>query len=215
MLHPTTSIRRRGGFTLVELLVVIAILGILAGLLIAVVPGVFSSSNRKVALTEIRLLADALSTYEAHFNDYPPTKLGIGGSNGINEGIESLVACLSSKIGTGPYHAFEDTDRLLNLDKDKASGPLSLLMDSTFTTADLFELTDPFGNPYVYFHGDDLAPETVGRYHIAGQVVDCQPGAPDKTGRYPGYGKYQIISAGPDGKYEGGGGDDVTSWKSD
>lgn len=204
----------RAGFTLVEIMIVIAILGLLAALLVAVVPGVFASSKRKVAQTEIQRLVHALSEYEGHFGDYPPTTLGLAGGNGVNDGIESLVACLSTKTGTGPYHGFEDADLLINRDKDKAPGPLSMLLNSTITSAELFELSDPFGNPYVYFHGDDLEDGTGGRYHIGGTVVDCRPATDDKTGRAPGYGKYQIISAGPNGKYEAGGGDDVTSWSS-
>ncbi len=207
---PTAA--RKGGFTLVEMMVVMMIIGVLAALLLGVLPAVMGGSKAKAALTEIQRLAHALSEYEAYFNDYPPSRLAVAGGNGINDGIESLVASLSSRTGKGPYHGFEDAARLVNIDADKAAKPLAILTGSAITSAELFEYADPFGRPYVYFHGRDLTSSFSARYSFGAGTVDCRPAPPDKTGRFPGSGQYQILSAGDNGTYEQGGGDDITSW---
>lgn len=204
--------QRLSGFTLLEMMIVIAIIAVLAGLLLAVVPAVMGSSQGKVARAQIAAIMQALSEYEGHFGEYPPSTLPISGGNGINEGSECLVICLSHrKLSSSPM---ADAERLINLDRDQAPGPLSLLADSTIASAELFEISDPFGNPFVYFNGNALTDTTIARYQIGGQITDCKPAPPDKTGRYPGYGQYQLISAGENGQYEQGGGDDITHWAS-
>ncbi len=204
---------KRSGFTLIELLVVIAIIGILAGMILAVLPVILEGSKAKVASTEIANLATALVIYEEKFQDYPPTFHEAFKGNKKNEGNESLVACLSTKLDGGPFFEFK-TDRLENLDKDNAPKALSELFKSIYKTKSLFEFVDPFGQPYIYFHGNDLSGKTRARYTIQGKVVTVTPAPPDKTGAYPGVGKFQILSTGPNGQYDKGGEDDLTSWGS-
>ncbi len=204
--------KRNIGFTLIELLVVIAIIGVLAAMVLAVLPSVIGSSKAKVAASEIQNLATALIVYEEKFQDFPPTKFEGFKGNGVNEDIESLVACLTTKLSGGPFFEFK-ADRLANLDKDKAPQALSALFKSIYTKPTLFEFTDPFGNPYIYFHGNDLAAGTKAYYTLNGQKVSVTPAPKDKTGSYPGVGKFQIISAGENGTYDKGAKDDVTSWK--
>jgi prepilin-type N-terminal cleavage/methylation domain-containing protein len=202
----------RAGFTLVELLVVIAIIGILAAMLLSVLPAVIGSSKGKVALNEIQQLVTALTLYESKFQDYPPTSLAGMKGNGVNEGNESLVACLSTTLQGGPFFEFKE-DKLVNADKDRAPKPLSDLFKSQFKTRELFELTDPFGQPYIYFHGSDLAPSTKVKYTLGTGTVTISPAPPGKTGVAPGAGKFQVISAGENAKYDKGDGDDVTSFR--
>ena len=64
--------RRRPGFTLIELLVVISIIAILAGLILAVAPGMAASRKKSVAYTEMREIETAIEAYKAHYGFYPP-----------------------------------------------------------------------------------------------------------------------------------------------
>lgn len=66
-----SSRRLRAGFTLVELLVVIAIIGILAGMSMAVIPGVMTAAKKKKALLEAQDLANAIKKYDSDYGRFP------------------------------------------------------------------------------------------------------------------------------------------------
>jgi len=63
---------RPSAFTLVELLVVIAIIGILAGLVVYLLPGVKQKQVRSRLKTELALLTMAINTYNERNGFYPP-----------------------------------------------------------------------------------------------------------------------------------------------
>lgn len=209
--HACCSQRRVRGFTLIELLVVIGILALLAGLLYGALSPAARRSQEKAARAMIERLRLALEQYASDFGDFPPTTLGALGAsgNGTNEGIESLVRCLTTEQARGPYIEFAERD-LANTDND------SLLRDpclSTIRSKELFELVDPWGNPYVYFHHRDYrGGEKLSRYLIGGRVQTARPRPSEKTGQYPGVASFVIWSAGPNGENEDGRGDDVSSW---
>ncbi len=84
------------GFTMMELLVVLAILGLLAGLAITQVGGIFGTSQVAVAQLFVKdTLKTPLFTYRMTMNDYPSTA----------EGLQALVTPPGSKSGSwrGPY----------------------------------------------------------------------------------------------------------------
>jgi hypothetical protein len=73
------------------------------------------------------------------------------------------------------------------------------------------ELIDPWGRPFVYWRADDYA---------LGQVIATSAGdgeraaasrAPDGEPRAAR--RFQLVSCGANGRYEGGAGDDVASWE--
>jgi prepilin-type N-terminal cleavage/methylation domain-containing protein len=69
---PSPPRRVRSGFTLVELLVVIAIIAILAGLLLSAVQAVRGKTDELKVKADFEQLGQALSSFKAKFNRYPP-----------------------------------------------------------------------------------------------------------------------------------------------
>jgi prepilin-type N-terminal cleavage/methylation domain-containing protein len=72
MKMPSLSARRpRTGFTLIELLVVIAIIGILAAMLLAVLPSVTNAAKKTKAKLEAQAIATAIEQYDAAYGRFP------------------------------------------------------------------------------------------------------------------------------------------------
>ena len=190
------------GFTLVELLVVITIICILASLLLPALFSVFDSGRKKTCQVEIQQLEAAISIYEEVYRDFPPSSLkniGLLQNNQINEGIETLVLCLSSTHNNASYFEFKD-QQLQNTDLDVSPVSLNKLTGSIFKNDDLFEIIDPWGNPYIYFHNSQLLDTTNVSYMIHGEEKKITPYMKrSKTGNIAGYSKYQIISCSSNG----------------
>src|SRR6185503_2129320 len=66
------GLSRARAFTLIELLVVIAVIGILAGLLLGVLPGMQARSVRGRVKAEMAALVTAIHNYKAKSNFFPP-----------------------------------------------------------------------------------------------------------------------------------------------
>jgi general secretion pathway protein G len=91
----TARVLRRG-FTMMELLVVLAILGLLAGLAISNIHGIFGGASVSTAQLFVRdSLKTPLFAYRTHMGDYPSTA----------EGLNALITAPGSKAGSwhGPY----------------------------------------------------------------------------------------------------------------
>ncbi len=202
------------GFTLVEIIAAIAILAVLGGLIAAAAVSAQRRGRIEQAEATIERLRLALEQYAADFGDYPPTTLralGASATNGVNEGIESAVRCLATRRERGPYLAFDERE-LGNTDGDAiARDPC----DAAIAAKELFEVLDPWGNPFVYFHHRDYrggaAIETYARGD--GEKVRARPRPSEKTGAYPGLATFLIWSFGPNGQNEDGAGDDIASWR--
>jgi prepilin-type N-terminal cleavage/methylation domain-containing protein len=201
------------GFTLVELLVVIAILGVLAGLGTRMLGYATKRSAIGVAEHEIQRMVLGVESYQIDYGDYPPTSMeeeyDISG-NGLDLGIESLVAHLGSRARGRTYFQFSE-EFIENLDGDRlGNSELFDQMRSVFGVDQLREYIDPWGVPYVYIHNRDY-----GREFSATQedgATKVMSGTSDKTATFHDPLRFQIWSAGPDGIHQMGSGDDVTSW---
>ena len=202
---------RRGGFTLIELLIVICIIGILVALTTVGITKAMDASRTNATQAMLDQISGALAQYAQRWGDYPPTtvdELGLKAPNEINNGVESLVACLSSeKRGGALFHA---DDQLTNVDGDSASGGKSK-MNWFFGNDELREWGDHFGNTIFYMHGKDFAKPRSGmtlvRVSQGGEEFKILPEQNPATKTFYGAGRFQLRSVGKDGKP--GTGDDV------
>jgi prepilin-type N-terminal cleavage/methylation domain-containing protein len=201
--------RAEAGFTLIELLVVICIIAILISLTTVATTVVLNNSHRHATEAMLKDLAAACVTYQQRWGDYPPSSIDdIGGHapNELNNGIESLVACLSSKKRGGPL--FQKDDQLCNVDGDTADRNLT---DWYFGTNELFEYQDYFGHVIIYFHHRDYEKtrSSVTRYKFfpESETLSVFPQLHPTTKTYVNAGRFQLRSVGRDGKP--GTGDDI------
>lgn len=214
--------RRDSGFTLIELLVVMAIITTLVGLGIWGIPKMIGRGEKGAVENFLLQLHTAIDSYATspRNGDFPPTKLdgdsfpGVGQRrNDENLGIESVVLCLTRR-GTKSRFEHEDIpwpDALDNLDNDKTQ----LALSSIGETRDLWEIYDPWGTAIVYFHHRDYAAVDglgLGRATTEEQkTVRCKPWKNAKTKGWYRRDGFQLISAGPDLKFNTD--DDITNFQ--
>jgi hypothetical protein len=156
----------------------------------------------------------ALTSYQNDNGRVPPSSFQPGqevANDGTNVGIESLVVALwSNKYEAGGVLP-DLKDKLVNTDGDHSSKQLT-----DFDTRELLEIPDPWGNPIAYFEKSDYA-LTNRRYTTveveSGQAVESIPLAfkNPTTGQYYSNDGFQLISAGPDGRF--GTEDDITAFE--
>jgi prepilin-type N-terminal cleavage/methylation domain-containing protein len=192
----------RRGFTLIELLVVICILSILIALSVVGVSIVLDTSKRHHNEELLHTLSAAVMQYATKYGDYPPTSLtdlGARPPNALNNGIETLVACLASRKHGGPY--FQKDDLTTNVDGDHADRNLT---DWYFGDDGLREYSDVYGNVIIYFHAKDYAKpkQEITRYRFSegGEEFEVAPELHPATKTYAGPGRFQLRSVGRDGK---------------
>jgi prepilin-type N-terminal cleavage/methylation domain-containing protein len=190
------------GFTLVEVLIVICILGVLMGLLVPTLVGARQRASITAVKTELNQLKAALEAYNSKFGDYPPTSLRALGAKidaeDVNQGIESVVACLATRKGNGPFFNFPEK-QLQNRDGDNA---LKNLTDWYFGDNQLFEFEDRWGSPYVYLHFVDYEkPDGLNKYvtQTNAEGFEITPVKSKKTKAFLGPASFQLWSLGPDG----------------
>lgn len=191
------------GFTLIELLVVIVIIAILTSLIsIAVVRAIGAA---RISSTET-FLADmnaAIKSYQVRWGDWPPSRFrDVGGRprNDVNEGIETLVAALSSKKKGRPLFQ-PDEERYANTDEDMAS---SNVTNWFFGDNQLREYTDFLGQVLSYTHhrefGGRAGKQKLKLFPDSKGEVTVEPAKSEVTKTYRNPGRYQIRSVGEDGK---------------
>ena len=201
-----TLLRRRtgarSGFTLIELLVVICIIGILVALTTVGIVKAMDSARTSTTQTMLDSISGALAQYAQRWGDYPPTTiddLGVRAPNDVNNGIEALVACLSSDLRGGIL--FKNEDHLTNVDGDSASKNVTHWY---FGDNQLREWVDEFGNVLIYMHHKDFAKPKASmkqyRFSKDGEEYTVLPEQNPATKTFSNPDKYQLRSVGKDGK---------------
>jgi prepilin-type N-terminal cleavage/methylation domain-containing protein len=207
------------GFTLLELLVVVGIISLLATMLITGLLPAKAKAKVQATRALISNVQASLEAYYAAYGDYPPTDLSDlypGTSNGINNGIESVVACLSDQNKGGPFLLGISESKYTNLDKDSAASPPT---NWWFGDTQLREIVDEWNNPLVYFHSRDYDnPAKGNNYSFRRSGESIAPQINSTTATYYLPLTFQIWSAGPDEKNNNGlqnrltNQDDINNW---
>jgi len=200
---------RRSGFTLIELLVVICIIGILVALTTVGIVKAMESARTSSTQTTLDSISAALAQYAQRWGDYPPTtveELGGTTKNDVNNGVEALVACLSSGKRGGIL--FKNEDHLVNVDGDSAG---SNVTGWYFGDNQLREWMDEFGNVLIYMHHKDFAKPKgtmkTYKFFAEGDEFTVLPEQNPATKTFSNPDKFQLRSVGKDGKP--GTGDDI------
>lgn len=207
---------RTAGFTLIEILAVILILGILASVLLVNLrdtQGATLVSDAKMELTKI---GSAIDHYASEYGAAPLSSFTPEqevANEGTNVGIEALVVTLFSRKYEAGGLLSKERDELENTDGDSSTKRLT-----DFDTRDLLEFVDPWGNPIAYIERNDYAANN--RLYLTydaetGEEVTSTATAykNPRTGQYYRPQGYQLVSAGPDGRF--GTDDDVTNFDRD
>lgn len=203
---------QRAGFTLLELLAVIMIVGILAAVLITQLSGGERAANTVATKTFMQTLEAIVGEYEREFGRFPSSSFsaeqGVA-SDGQNVGVEALVVALYSQGWEAGGHEIED-DRFSNTDEDFSGSSLT-----DFGNRKLLELADSWGNPIAYihrldYHVDNRAYVTITDENKKARTFPKAYKDPVK-GRYFKHNRFQLISAGPDGRFNTD--DDITNFE--
>jgi prepilin-type N-terminal cleavage/methylation domain-containing protein len=206
--------RRREGFTLIELLAVLLILSILVTALLIGMGDALRGAKRETTKQRLSELGGVITQYQNDNGACPPSSFRPDqevSNDGTNVGIEALVVALFSKKYEAGGLLKDVRDKLVNLDGD--SSPRQL---TDFETRALLEIPDEWGNPIAYIERTDYALQNR-RYLTVdtetGETAESTPVAYKnaQTGQYYAPLSFQLISAGPDGRF--GTEDDITPFE--
>jgi len=219
--------KRAAAFTLIELLTVIAIIGILASLLLVVIPRVITAAKVHTAKIQIAELVTAIGAYETAYSRYPVSQAVQKIANpdftygGIFHTPTGFVT-VGTSVGTGiltndqiiavlmSFTNYPGTMRLTSDANDQANPQKINFITSPKLTGDTSSpgvgsdlvYRDPWGNPYVIsldLNDDGWCEDDFYKAAaISGGGINGLILQPD--GNYAFHGKIMVWSAGPDGK---------------
>ncbi len=179
------------GFSLVELMTVIGIMILLAGILIASLPGIQMKVNRNQVEAFIAEIESGLSKYQIDHGIYPQNPpSGDRDTSGI-DGARILYKHLSGdwdENGTADIQESEDSDekvyvaKLSYKENESSKSPRSDVIGGDFM------LIDTFGNPLRYLaEPPNIKPEertTINPTYDLWSIVDAEPGVEEDQAKH-------------------------------
>ncbi len=213
---------REAGFSFIEILVVMGIIAVLTGGVLVVVQIMGKKGPQFDTQTRMQNLDALIQKFKMDTGTHPPSKVSkIGyivgsekkakGENRVNEGIEALYQALTWE-GIKTNYDFKEVE-LGNTDDDKLRKAVNKL-----NQAELYEILDGYGNPFVYIPSEDYVKAFEGGVpyiSVNEEGEEDEPLAkPHKRSDGTGFvnpSSYQLYSMGPDG--EPNTEDDIAPWK--
>jgi prepilin-type N-terminal cleavage/methylation domain-containing protein len=180
--------RRNGGFSMIELMVVVGIMVVLAGLLIAALPGIQSRINRNKVETFIAELESGLSKYQIDNGSYPLNEPGGDRDKAGREGAAVLYKHLSGDWDKDGKVDFDQNEKVYVPKLDYNSNTASREPRSMSLGGD-YVVIDSYSNPIRYLaQVPNLAPgvkrETYNPTYDIWSITDANPDNPDESAKY-------------------------------
>lgn len=180
--------RRNGGFSMIELMVVVGIMVVLAGLLIAALPGIQSRINRNKVETFIAELESGLSKYQIDNGSYPLNEPGGDRDKTGIEGAAVLYKHLSGDWDLNGEVDFTQNEKVYvpkidYFSQREAREPRSMSIGASYM------VIDSYSNPIRYLaQVPNLAPgetrETYNPTYDIWSITDANPDNPDESAKY-------------------------------
>jgi len=182
------SAPRNAGFSMVELMTVIGIMVLLAGILIAALPGVQNRVNRNKTETLMAELESGLSAYQLDHGIYPqnPPSGGDRDNAGV-EGASVLYKHLSGDWNEDGAVDLEENEEVYvqKLSYDQNQGNNEPRADAI---GGEYMVIDPFGNPWRYLSEPPNLPEeerqTYNPTYDLWSIVDTDPDDEEAQARH-------------------------------
>jgi len=205
---------RARGFTLIEMLAVMLILSILVAVLVVSLRDTEEAARAQMARQLLAKVESSVRNYQNENGAAPPSSFVPGqevGNDGLNVGVEALVVALWSKKYEAGGLLADLRDGLVNTDSDRSAKQLT-----DFETRELLEIPDPWNNPIAYIERSDYGQQNRRYLTIDGETGEDVETVPvafknASTGQYYSAQGFQLISAGPDGRF--GTEDDITPFE--
>jgi prepilin-type N-terminal cleavage/methylation domain-containing protein len=222
----------KSAFTLVELLVVIAIIGILAGMSLAVIPGVVKNAKKNKAKLEAQGIASAILQYDSVYGHFPVSTNvpNLAGGGDFTYGGSLFQAQVVPFIPADSIYTTNNSEVIAILmdytDFPNGSGatinnghqknPQKTLFLNAHMSGDPtlpgvgpdLVYRDPWDNPYIITmdlnFDENCWDAFYGLPAVSGSGLNGLTQQTDNNGKpvYAYHGKVMVWSAGPDGKID-------------
>lgn len=184
--------RRKGGFSMIELMVVVGIMVVLAGMLIAALPGIQSRINRNKVETFIAELESGLSKYQIDNGSYPLNEpAGDGHSERDRAGIDGATVLYKHLSGDWDLNGEVDftqneevyVPRIDYFSQREAREPRAMSIGGRYM------VIDSYSNPIRYLAqvpnlGPNERRETRNPTYDIWSITDANPDNEDESAKY-------------------------------
>ena len=141
---------RDRAFSMIELMVVVSVMIVLAGLLIAALPGIQTKVNRNKVLTFMAEIENGLSKYQIDFGAYPQNPAPGGGAGRTQAGIKGSSILYQELSGDRDLDGEVDENEEIYVPKLDYDSNLNANPQRSTSAGGQYLVVDAFGNPMMY-----------------------------------------------------------------